>query len=329
MGTKKNVKEYIPEAIKNLGEYLEKVRLEGSKKLEKTRVNLEGLKKAIWALPKEDRENIEKFWGLTGGPNHSKKIAHLNIKDVAYIQMRNKALQSFSKLDKLDLASMYDESVQTLTNLVIKKVNKNGLPDISDMECVKYLIAFFILVENGPKMSFEKDLMQVDTRVDKMCYVDEYEALNELAKELKEFPDNSINLGLVKSVLESLDFKDCVVIQKSFGMESTDTFRSDEIQILDTFSRIRAFKEKVFGYGAWEVTCGLVLGYDVNLKEFWKAIDILRKDWSKMDDFKTSQKNLQTVSETRTLNVYSIGGLEFTDPYEVMVLYLERNLIAS
>ena len=47
-------------------------------------------------------------------------------------------------------------------------------------EAVKYLIAFLIVIENGPKMSFEQDTMQVRTNVDQLCYMDEYEALNEM-----------------------------------------------------------------------------------------------------------------------------------------------------
>lgn len=339
MGKKNKVKEYVPEALKSLETFLENVRQQGSKKMLKSRTNLNGLQKAIMLLPKEHRENIEKFWGLTGGPNHSKRMSCRGVKDMAYFEMMNKSIKSLEHLRKLDYTSIYDESVYTLINLINQKLNKDGISGVSDLECAKYLLAFFVVVQNGPKMSFEIDLMTVETKVDKLCYLDEYEALHQVCQELKDVPDHSINMGLVKSIFDMMDLKDCVAIQKSFGIDFTRHFGPDETEILNafqsdktedihTFGQIRSFKERAFEYGAWDVTYQLIIGSPVELEEFMKKIEILHRDWSKISDFKTSQKNLRTSSSTRTLDVYSIGGLEFTDPYEVMFLYLERNLIA-
>ena len=66
----------------------------------------------------------------------------------------------------------------------------------------------------------------------------------------------------------------------------------------------------------------------LKLEEFKKNLDEIRKDWSKIEKFKCGQKELRTTGELRKLNVYNIGGLEFTDIYEVMFLYVERNVIA-
>ena len=327
MGKNKNTKEYVPEAFKLFGIYLENLRQQGAKKVLKSKINLEGLKKAMMTLSRGDRETIEKFWGLTGGANHSKKLTSFTAKDVAFIQMRDKACQALSKLNKLDAARMYDETVDMLVGIVGRKINMHGFADISELEAVKYLMAFLIVVENGPKMSFEQNLMQVETKVDKFCYLDEYEALNEMCQSLKEHPERSINFGLVKSTFDMMDVQDCVLIQKSFGLEVEEGFNSKEMDLLDTFAKIRAFKERIFEYGAWDVTCKLVLGYSVELGEFVKAVSKLHRNWSKMADFKTSQKSLRTFSETRNLDVYSFGELEFTDPYEVMFLYLEREFI--
>ena len=58
------------------------------------------LEKAIKSLPKADRENIERFFGLAGGPNHSKKKA--TNKDIAFIKMREAALESVYKLFQIE-----------------------------------------------------------------------------------------------------------------------------------------------------------------------------------------------------------------------------------
>lgn len=329
MGKNKKSKVYILEAVKSLGEYLDTIRKDGANKIPNTRINPKGLQEAVMNLPKNDRENIEKFWGLTGGPNHSKKMRQFDGKDVAYIQMMRQGVGSAIQLMRLDYVAMYDEALQGLVEFAISKINKEGCEHLSDLECVKYLLTFLILVENGPKMSFEKDLMAVETRADTIYHLDEYKAFAELCKELKAFSEKSINLSLIKGLFEMWDVKDCMAIQKNFGIQFDEDVHLDEVEKLSTFGQIRAFKERVFEHGAWEVTCGLVMGYDVKLDEFMEATAKLHRDWSKITDFKTCERKLNTSKETRTLNVYSIGGLEFTDPYEIMFLYLERNCIAA
>lgn len=322
MGKNKKDKAYIPEAFKSFGLYLQNLRKKGTPKLLETKVNLLGLEKAMYLLPREDRETIEKFWGLTGGTNHSKKLTSFTAKDVAFIQMRDKACRALSKLNILDTARMYDDTVDTLVEIINRKLNMSGCTEITEMEAAKYLMAFLIVIENGPKMTFEQDPMQVRTNVDRLCYMDEYEALNEMCQALQSHPDHSINFWIVKNTFEMMDVKDCVIVQKSFGIKTDADFNSKELELIDTFSKIRHFKERVFQYGGWDVTCQLVLGFDIDMKKFAEDVSRLCRDWSKMTNFKKSQKSLKTTSETRILDVYEIGGLEFTDPYEVMCLYL-------
>lgn len=329
MAKNKKVKGYIPEAFKTFGLYLETLRQQGTKKLLKTRVNLEGLEKAIYLLPKEDRETIEKFWGLFGGTNHSKKLKTFASKDVAFIHMRDKACQALSKLNRLDFARMYDDTVDTLVEMVSRKLNMTGCFEFSEMEAAKYLIAFLIVIENGPKMSFEQDWMQVRTNVDQVCYMDEYEALNEMCQALQSHPDHSVNFWIVKNTFEMLDVRDYAIIQKSFGFKTDIGFNSDELEPIDTFKKIRLFKERVFEYGPWDVTCKLVLGFDLEVEKIFEDISRLCKDWSKITDFKKNEKSLKTTSDTRKLDVFEIGGEEFTDPYEVMCLYLARKVLST
>ena len=329
MGKNKKAKAYIPEAFKAFGLYLENLRQQGTQKLLKTVVNLVGLEKAMNLLPKEDRETIEKFWGLTGGTNHSKKLTAFTAKDVAFIQMRNKACQALSKLNRLDLARMYDNTVDTLVEMANRKLNMSGCAEITELEAVKYLIAFLIVIENGPKMSFEQDTMQVRTNVDQLCYMDEYEALNEMCQALQSHPDHSINFWIVKNTFEMMDVRDCAIIQKTFGLKVEDDFDTKELEEIDTFRKIRLFKERVFKYGPWDVTCKLVLGFDLEIEKIFKDISKLCKDWSKITDFKKTEMSLKISSETRKLDVYEIGELEFTDPYEVMCLYLARRFLST
>lgn len=328
MGNKKAKDiDYVVENLEFFGRNLVNVRTSLDRSNCPYTVKLDYLEKAIKNLPRKDRENIEKFWGLTGGPNHSKKIAAA--KDVAFITMRDAAITSMKKLFKLDYVFMYDEHLKSTVNLLMKKINKNGV-QICDLDAIKYLIMFLVILQNGPKMSFEEDPMAIDTDCRDDFTFDEYAVIEGAYREFKDWPDKCINLQLIKTMLEMLDFKDALAVQKSFEIPIPKEYRSEEIKTVLSFGEVRDFKERVFPFGSWDVSTALIFGNidgEVKLDGFMEALDEVRKDWSKIADFKTSQKKLQTAHELRTLDVYTIGGLEFTDIYEVMFLYLERNHI--
>ena len=313
----------------------------------KNELNLEGLQNAVRALPKEDREIIEKFWGLTGGPNHSKKLTQSNMKDVAFKEMCSQAIISLRKLLRLDYIVMYDLSTKAQIDRVSKKFYKNAL-EISDIECIKYLMAFFVFADNGPKMSFEEEPMEIDGDLKDNFFFDEYEVLTQMCKEIINYPDNSINIELLISLFEMMDFKDSLAIKKTVGIEiskdlehivaisrnaiiqNVRDFKAEDVEPVKMVSRIRELKERVFPYGPWEVVTKLILGTDqgsIELEALFEELSKIRNDWSLIANFKTGQKTLKTSKEIRTLNVYTIGGLEFTDSYEVMFLYLERALL--
>ena len=347
MGTKKKVKEYYPDALERFGHYLEIKRNNGNKDIQKTRVNYFGLQKAIMALPKEDREKIEKFWGLTGGVNHSLRMTQPNIKDVAYHTMCRDAHLAVDKLFCLDFVRMYDENYDSQIRLINSKVIKDENTQNNPLENVRYLIAFSIVFENGPKMNYDRDLMNVETRIDKTHNVDEYEALKEIHTALRNFPENVVNVALVKSIFEMMDYKDCLAIRKNFKIDisqnicpaeilffretiSIKKFLSEiKIEEFENFGQLRAFKERVFQHGSWDVTCGLVFGEDVDIVPFFTEVSKFDEDWSKIENFKTGQKTLRTTEGVQTLDVYTIGGLEFTDPYEIVSLYLSHDVIMS
>ena len=331
MGNKKT-KGYDPEAFKQFGKYLEATRRPkyGDQRFSKIEIDLEGLEKALKALPKQDRDRIEKFWGITGGVNHSKNVARMNGKDIAYSNMRQEAFLSVRILSRLDYVKMYVKNFEDLIRAVCKKINKAGVEHISDIDSVKYLIAYLILVENGPKMSFEQELMTVETKIDQTCYLDEYEALSEMYEEISKYKDNSINLSLVINFFnDALYLADSMSVRSNFGIQDSmqEESSSRNIEIIQIFGEIRRFKERVFEYGPWEVTSQLVLGYTIDLREFGEVLNEVFRDWKKIDRYKKGQKKLKTSGETRILDIYCIGDLEFTDPNEIQFLYLERNCI--
>lgn len=334
LGSKKTTQAYVPENLEYFAKSLVHIR-DSRSKGGNLGINMEGLQKAIMALPRKDRENIEHFWGLKGRINHSKKLVSFASKDIAFVRMSNEAVISLRTLFRLDFLYMYDQNAKAMIDHLGKKISKKGM-NVCDLEAIKYLIAFLVILQNGPKMPFEEDPMELDTESKPEYTIDEYCIINEMYQTLCAIPEQSINLKLIHNLLDMLDFKDVLAIKKSFCIEVPkdeipDEYRNVEIEPIYTFAQVRNFKERVFPYGCWKVASELIFGDTeviAKLEEFMKCLDIIRKDWSKVVDFKVGQRQLRVSHELRTLDVYNIGGLEFTDIYEVMFLYLERNLIA-
>ena len=332
---KKHTQAYIPENLEYLAKDLERIRGTKSHGTKKP-INQEELPKVIMKLPRKDRENIERFWELTGGINHSKNLVSLETKNVALLNMGNEAIRSLRNLFRLEYMYLYDPNIKALVDQLAEKINKKGT-NISNLEAVKYLVAFFTVLHNGPKMSFEENPMKIDSQTDPEYTFDEYAIIHDMYDELKNMPDHYINFELLYDLLDMLDFEDVLTIKKTFCIEMSSSeipeeYRKMEIDPIYTFAQVRDFKVRVFQYGRWETTEELILGNKEvgdKIAEFMKNVDILRKDWSMVANFKTKQSQLFVPHELRTLDVYDVGGLEFTDPYEIMFLYLERNIIGS
>ena len=335
MGSKKNRKAYVPENLEFLAKYVVHIRGLKMEKNVESQIDKEGLQKAIQTLPREHREKVERYWGLTGGINHSKKMLSVNSKDIALLRQSNEAITSLRIIFRLDYMFMYDKSLKKMVEFLDTKINKNGM-NVSVQEEMKYLIAFLVILQNGPKMAFETDPLSCDTECMPDFTFDEYAVIIGAFEELHNIPDKSINLKLIYNLLEMLDYKDMLAIKKTFNIEIPieeipEEFRKAEIEPMPTFEQVRNFKERIFPFGCWEVTNRLIVKDSeviAKLEEFMKCLDLIRKDWSKVTEFKVDQRLLRTPHELRNLDVYNIGGLEFTDIYEVMFLYLQRNLIA-
>jgi len=335
MGGKKVNRAYVSENLKFLAQTL--VRIGRTKRDEKVYKEIDhaGLEKAIKALPRQERQNIEHFWGLTGGINHSKKLGFSSKNDVAFLRQSNQAVISLRMLFRLEYMSLFDRNLKAMLKLLIKKLNKKDM-EISDLEAIKYLLVFLVILQNGPKLPFEEDPLTIDEECNPDFIYDEYAIVKGAVEDFKNIPDKSINIKLIHDLLEMFDIKDVLAIKKNFRIEiPTDKIpeelRKLEIEPIHTLQHVRDFKERVFQYGAWEVTNELILGnanVTDKLEGFMKCLDTIRKNWTKVLEFKSGQRKLRTPNELRTLDVYNIGGLEFTDIYEVMFLYVERNVIA-
>jgi len=312
---KKKVNGYDAKALMFFEKVLENILWpNGRRVFNVPRINTEWLEAIIKALPKKDRENIEKFWGLTGGTNYSKRIRPCSGKDIAYINMRYAATASLNVL---------------LIDMLAAKIDK-GKMKISNLEAAKYLEAFVIFVLNGPRMGFENDPLTIEKEVEGECTFDNWPLLRELCADINCLADKSVNLKLMIDFLESRNYRDSLIIRKSIGIELTDDCEVEDVEAIKTYADFRAFKEQLFPYGPWNVTSALLIGDpkgEIKLEDFMKELNSIRKDWS-IEKYKTGQMSLQTTNEIRQFNVYTIGGLEFTDLEEVMFLYLERNLIA-
>ena len=263
--------------------------------------------------------------------------------------MANTAIVSLRKMFTLEYLMIYDSTVSNLIQGINEKVNKEGI-EISDSDVTKFLMAFFIYLDNGPKMSFEEDPMKMDNDLKPAFWFDEYEVLMQMHEEFSRYADKSVNIRLLLSLFKTMDFAEMLEIKKSVGMEignyfdnlqvitmnvgmeTITDFKPEEVEIVRTVVDIRNLKERAFPFGAWDVVSGLILGKDDNkakLKEFFEKLSTIGNDWTKISNFKNGQKQLLTSEGIRTLDIYNIGGLEFTDIGEIMFLYLERNNICN
>lgn len=320
---------YDLQNLKSLASYLERVRTpleEGN--IPKIKVDLEGLEKTIKALPRKERETLEKFWGLNPGMiNHSQNIKGLGA--VAYGNMFEEVKRILKKIISLEYLRNYDPNASQLVENIAKKVDKGGL-EISDLDTVKYLIVLTIMLDNGPQMPFDEE-EKIDCELDDTASFDDYAMACEIWRILKDrAPDKSINLKLLIEAIEMFDIPDVVAIKKfaNLPINRVDEKDFEDESKLETLHDIRAFKERIFPYGSWNITLELIIGKEINLEPFSNALDLFRQDWANMLKFKTERTRTIVTSEgERKLTIYEIGGLEFTDPYEVMFLYVARNII--
>lgn len=288
----------------------------------------EDLAKAVSMLPKMHKEAVERFWGLIPGTtNHSKLIFNGKKKDLAYENMLNNSNEALKELLKIEYLYVYDSNVKRVINNIVTKIDKKGL-DISDMDAIKYLLIFLIFIAGGHHMIFENDDYNIDWETDKNVHFDEYALLNTMWEESGcLLADYSINLGLLKDLLQMFDLED-VATMKTFVRLPLDKLEKEtQIERLSTFKDVRQVKEKIFAFGGWSVTTDLIYGSAISKNQqemLMNHFDAFRKNWSSVLRFKTGTKTIKITTGTHTADVYTVEGLEFTDLYELMSLYVCR-----
>ena len=144
----------------------------------------------------------------------------------------------------------------------------------------------------------------------------------------KNLPDASINLKLLIETLEMLNIQDVIAMKKYVGLPIPREFDDSQIRQLDSFKSIREFKERVFTEGSWKTTELLICSGGTLQSQKANFMEEIHKIMmgQPIYKYKTATKEVKLSTGTKTLDVYNIGGLKFTDEYESMVLYLNRRI---
>lgn len=334
MGKKRQTVSYDREALSNLAIQMIKIRQPiKNGNIPQININLDSLEEIIKALPKKERELLERFYGLIPGKaNHSLKSNSHSSKDLAFSNMKNSASMIMWNLLKFEYMYQYDKQVEEVISGIATKIDKDGVEEVSDIDAIKYLLIFIIFIVGGPRLGFEEEGYQIDPEEEKRDSFDEYALLNNIWRNTgSEIPDNSINLKLLIDTINMFDLKDIVAMKRFVRLPISKEFETIQEGEMETFFDIRRFKERVFSDGEWCVTEALIYGSSAgkpNMANFAKHIPKFRADWSSVEGFKTKELSIVTSEGEKKLNCYEIGGFEFTDIYEIMNLYVNRRILA-
>lgn len=312
----------IAEALKAAAKELERKEEKlSSEKLPSMEVNLEGLYEAIQLLPRGDREILEVYWGLTGKTNHSKR--KVTSKDTALKNMIQETSAVIYKMLTIDYLYLFDESSKGLMKTILTKVDRSNT-QLSDQDVIKYLMNFIVFFINGPKMAFEDNDNELDQCPEEHILY-EYAMIQSIWLDFAyRLPPESINLKLLVEAVEVFNWKDVVTIRNFSNLHVDKKDRPTEVKTVGTLGEVRRFKEAMFAYGEWEVTTLLIMRdpkWEVHLQGFTEELANLRGDFDRVFDYAEDMKTIMTSKGKRTLTVYKIGGLQFTDPEEVIFLY--------
>lgn len=330
--SKKRERKYNTLMLRKLAEDLNKVRQPIGEGKFLVRINVEDiylLEKAIYMLPKKERENLEKMYGLIEGTIAKAKTlrkGHVNERDIA---LRNQAVKTYGAMRDLldlDMLSVYDKTFQRLVADIVIKMDK---PDnMSDMEAIKYLLIFFIFIMGGPNMLYEEEARSIEwDREDEGVY-DPYTLLQATwESSISLMPDGNINIALLKEVIEMFDISDVVSMKRYVGLPIGKRNICINYTDLQTFADIRRFKERIFSQGEWVTTEKLIYAQmveKINLAPFSDAMKHLRNNDTEKYRKEERTTEIELSTGKKELVFYKIGALSFTDPYEMLSLYLCR-----
>ena len=253
------------------------------------------------------------------------------------------------KLFSIDWMSRYDRTTREAVRLFKNKIWKNTF-GTAILLGFKYQLAFFAFLQNGPKLSLEKNPMKVvedDNKGDSndfdgdKRYYSIYAIIESLLKSFQEqggIPDNSIDLDLLVFWINNLDLQDAAAI-KSFCQIPLNEDEAQQTEVpLRTLNDIRRFKERIFPNGSWATTSGLIYTSfctsKVNYSALYnKLLDIKRNNCSFDGVAHVQKRELQIrtyFDGVRLMPRYQICRQRwvFTDPYEagILCLYLGEHI---
>ena len=144
--------------------------------------------------------------------------------------------------------------------------------------------------------------------------------------------EKNINMILLKEVVEMFDISDVISMKQHVGLPIGRQNVYIQTADLETFARIRKFKENLFSKGEWTVTEKLV--YDsftskLNLKPLSDAMKHLRNNDTEKYRCEDRAIEIEVSTGKKELVLYKIGSLRFTDPYEMLALYLCRRALKA
>lgn len=324
------------------------------------KIDIFALEIAVKNLPKKERETLEKSLGLLPGTarkykNSSKK----GFNDISRQNMENATLEIFEKLLSIEYLYSFDSNFRSFVENFASKLDKTGVEDISDIaakldktgvedisdidakldktgveyisdiDAMKYILILLVFIAGGPQLGVTSPL---SSEKEKNGQFDHYALLNATWTERAHtFPEHSINLKLLIEIIDMFDIKDVITMKRYVGLPIPKTYSDVQTPDLESFFSIRQFKEKLFKYGAWEITTAFIYNKaaisHINLKKFYGRINTLHRNWEKLSECKSYDFSLETTEGVRKLTVYKLAGAEFTDPYEIQCLDCLKNLL--
>ena len=329
-GKKRKAQSYDKEALSLLIKQMNFSRKPLRGKLSPLEIDPERLEKVISCmLPKEDKEAIEKLFGLVPGSIcHIKAHWTKKSSDKAYQEMLRKGLLAIERMMTVEYLSVFDKNVFHIVKDIISRVDRSGyesMPEISIIKYIKLMLIFFI---GGPKLFYESDGQEIDAKIDQMGKFDDYALLEDTWRvSCKDLPENAISLKLLLETLSNFDWKDIQQMKSFVGLPYD---KNVEVQTFYNFSDIRKFKEKLFPYGEWSATLGIIYyakSEDMHFPEFVELFSEFRKDWNVLDRYISEEIEIITSEGAKKVPTYQIAGIGFTDKYEIMCLYINRNCI--
>lgn len=337
MSKKQREKKYNTLMLRTLAEELNKIRRPIGEDKALVPIKVEDiylLEKAIYMMPKKEREALEKMYGLIEGTIPKGKLwrkGHNNEKDIA---LRNQAVKTYDamrSLLSLDMLYVYDKCFQALVASIVTKMDK---PDnMSDMEAIKYLLLFFVFMMGGPNMIYEEEARSTGWDEENIGNYDLYTLLQATwESSISLMPEKNINMNLLKEVIGMFDISDIVSMKRYVGLPIGKQNISVSWIDLQTFAQIRKFKEKLFSQGEWVTTEKLIYTQrttKMNLTPFSDAMKYLRNNDTEKYREEERTTEIELTTGKKELVFYKIGALKFTDPYEMLSLYLCRRALKA